>query len=46
MGAHNFAAAEITLSWKTLDGPSATAAPLFTGSMGLALDRNRLNDRV
>ncbi|NMI61290.1 site-specific integrase [Streptomyces sp. RLB3-17] len=42
----NFPATEITLPWKTLDGPPATAALLFTGSMGLALDRNRFNDRV
>ncbi|MER5664235.1 tyrosine-type recombinase/integrase [Streptomyces mirabilis] len=41
-----FPATEITLPWKTLDGPPATAALLFIGSMGLALDRNRFNDRV
>ncbi|MFJ8185187.1 tyrosine-type recombinase/integrase [Streptomyces sp. NPDC096105] len=39
-------AVEVTLPWKTLDGPLVTAALLFTGSMGLALDRNRFNDRV
>ncbi|MXM66937.1 tyrosine-type recombinase/integrase [Streptomyces sp. HUCO-GS316] len=39
-------ATEITLPWKTLDGPPVTASLLFTGSAGLALDRNRFNDRV
>ncbi|MFI7404828.1 tyrosine-type recombinase/integrase [Streptomyces sp. NPDC049541] len=29
-----------------LDGPPVTASLLFTGSAGLALDRNRFNDRV
>ncbi|MFI6354665.1 tyrosine-type recombinase/integrase [Streptomyces sp. NPDC050743] len=36
----------ITLPWKTLDGPPVTASLIFTGSMGLALDRNRFNHRV
>ncbi|MCX5249223.1 site-specific integrase [Streptomyces sp. NBC_00201] len=39
-------ATEITLPWKMLDGPPVTASLFFTGSMGLALDRNRFNDRV
>ncbi|MEU6069871.1 site-specific integrase [Streptomyces sp. NPDC047082] len=39
-------ATEITLPWKTLDGPPVTASLIFTGSAGLALDRNRFNDRV
>jgi hypothetical protein len=39
-------AVEVTLPWKTLDGPPVTASLIFTGSMGLALDRNRFNDRV
>ncbi|CAM5669808.1 Integrase OS=Streptomyces aurantiogriseus OX=66870 GN=GCM10010251_35120 PE=4 SV=1 [Streptomyces aurantiogriseus] len=39
-------ATEVTLPWKTLDGPPVTASLIFTGSMGLALDRNRFNDRV
>jgi hypothetical protein len=39
-------ATEITLPWKTLDDPPVTASLLFTGSAGLALDRNRFNDRV
>ncbi|MGW2810866.1 tyrosine-type recombinase/integrase [Streptomyces sp. NPDC001450] len=29
-----------------LDGPPATASLIFTGSRGLALDRNRFNDRM
>jgi integrase len=29
-----------------LDGPPVTASLIFTGPMGLALDRNRFNDRV
>lgn len=36
----------ITLPWKTLDGPPVTASLIFTGPMGLPLDRNRFNDRV
>jgi integrase len=39
-------ATQITLPWKTLDGPPVTASLLFTGSASLALDRNRFNDRV
>ncbi|MGJ5753095.1 phage integrase family protein [Streptomyces puniciscabiei] len=39
-------AARITLPWKTLDGPPVTASLIFTGPMGLPLDRNRFNDRV
>ncbi|MEU5197566.1 site-specific integrase [Streptomyces scabiei] len=39
-------ATEVTLPWKTLDGPPVTASLIFTGSLGLALDRNRFNDRV
>lgn len=39
-------ATKVTLPWKTLDGPPVTASLIFTGSMGLALDRNRFNDRV
>jgi integrase len=32
--------------WKTLDGPPVTASLLFTGAEGMALNRNRFNDRV
>jgi integrase len=39
-------AARITLPWKTLDGPPVTASLIFTGTMGLPLDRNRFNHRV
>ncbi|MFC9128634.1 tyrosine-type recombinase/integrase [Streptomyces sp. NPDC057099] len=39
-------ATRITLPWKTLDGPPVTASLIFTGSEGLALNRNRFNDRV
>lgn len=39
-------AVEITLPWKTLDGPPVTASLVFTGPTGLALDRNFFNDRV
>jgi integrase len=41
-----FPATEITWPWKTLDGPPVTASLIFTGPTGLALDRNRFNDRV
>ncbi|MFE1945482.1 tyrosine-type recombinase/integrase [Streptomyces massasporeus] len=36
----------ITLPWKALDGPPVTASLLFTSAEGLALNRNRFNDRV
>jgi integrase len=39
-------ASRITLPWKTLDGPPVTASLLFTSAEGLALNRNRFNDRV
>ncbi|MFD4544215.1 tyrosine-type recombinase/integrase [Streptomyces bauhiniae] len=39
-------AQRITLPWKNLDGPPVTASLIFTGTAGLALDRNRFNDRV
>ncbi|WP_101257927.1 tyrosine-type recombinase/integrase [Streptomyces barkulensis] len=37
---------EITLPWKTPDGPPVTATLLFSSPTGLPLDRNRFNDRV
>ncbi|MGA4801887.1 tyrosine-type recombinase/integrase [Streptomyces lavendulocolor] len=40
-----FPAAEVTLPWKTLDGPPVTAALIFRSPEGLALNRNRFNDR-
>ncbi|MEV3993369.1 site-specific integrase [Streptomyces sp. NPDC049837] len=40
-----FPAAEVTLPWKTLDGPPFTAALIFRSPEGLALNRNRFNDR-
>jgi integrase len=40
-----FPAAEVTLPWKTLDGPPVTAALFFRSPEGLALNRNRFNDR-
>ncbi|MFE2303631.1 tyrosine-type recombinase/integrase [Streptomyces sp. NPDC059445] len=40
-----YPAVRITLPWKTLDGPPVTASLIFTGPMGLSLDRNRFNDR-
>ncbi|MEU4108321.1 site-specific integrase [Streptomyces sp. NPDC027717] len=42
----NHPAQRITLPWKNLDGPPVTASLIFTGTAGLALDRNRFNDRV
>lgn len=39
-------AVRITLPWKTLDGPPVTASLIFTGTMRLPLDRNRIDDRV
>ncbi|MFD5950633.1 tyrosine-type recombinase/integrase [Streptomyces collinus] len=39
-------APRVTLPWKTLDGPPVTASLLFTSAEGLALNRNRFNDRV
>ncbi|WP_030587783.1 site-specific integrase [Streptomyces globisporus] len=38
-------AAEVTLPWKTLDGPPVTAALIFRSSEGHALNRNKFNDR-
>ncbi|MEU7483555.1 site-specific integrase [Streptomyces sp. NPDC042319] len=40
-----FPAAEVTLPWKTLDGPPVTATLLFRSPEGLSLNRNRFNDR-
>lgn len=38
-------AAEVTLPWKTLDGPPVTAALIFRSPEGHAPNRNRFNDR-
>ncbi|MFH8481659.1 tyrosine-type recombinase/integrase [Streptomyces sp. NPDC018055] len=38
-------AAEVTLPWKTLDGPPVTAALIFRSPEGHALNRNKFNDR-
>ncbi|RFU88518.1 site-specific integrase [Streptomyces triticagri] len=40
-----FPAAEVTLPWKTLDGPPITATLIFRSPEGLPLNRNRFNDR-
>jgi Site-specific recombinase XerD len=40
-----FPAAEVTLPWKTLDGPPFTATLIFRSPEGLSLNRNRFNDR-
>ncbi|MFJ8086064.1 tyrosine-type recombinase/integrase [Streptomyces sp. NPDC096205] len=40
-----FPAAEVTLPWKTLDGPLVTATLIFRSAEGLPLNRNRFNDR-
>ncbi|MFF0394993.1 tyrosine-type recombinase/integrase [Streptomyces sp. NPDC005248] len=40
-----FPAAEVTLPWKTVDGPPVTAALIFRSPEGLSLNRNRFNDR-
>lgn len=40
-----FPAAEVTLPWKTLDGPPVTASLIFRSPEGLSLNRNRFNDR-
>ncbi|OEJ24810.1 integrase [Streptomyces agglomeratus] len=37
---------EVTLPWKTVDGPPVTATLIFVSAEGLALNRNRFNDRV
>ncbi|MET8679444.1 tyrosine-type recombinase/integrase [Streptomyces sp. NPDC004647] len=37
---------QTTLPWKTLDGPPVTATLIFTSPERLALNRNRVNDRV
>jgi integrase len=42
----SFPAREITLPWKTLDGPPVRATLIFTSAEGLSLNRNRFNDRV
>ncbi|MGA5192482.1 tyrosine-type recombinase/integrase [Streptomyces exfoliatus] len=42
---HQFPAAEVTLPWKTLDGPPVTATLIFRSPEGLSLNRNRFNDR-
>ncbi|MFD9503937.1 tyrosine-type recombinase/integrase [Streptomyces sp. NPDC060035] len=39
-------AAEITLPWKTLNGPLVTARLIFSSPEGLSLNRNRFNHRV
>jgi integrase len=41
-----FPAREITLPWKTPDGPPVTATLIFTSPEGLSLNRNRFNHRV
>ncbi|MFH9607547.1 tyrosine-type recombinase/integrase [Streptomyces sp. NPDC017448] len=38
-------AVEVTLPWKTLDGPPPTAALIFRSPEGRALNRNKFNDR-
>ncbi|MEU0988100.1 site-specific integrase [Streptomyces sp. NPDC005953] len=38
--------AEITLPWKTVDGPPVSATLIFFSTEGLALNRNRFNRRV
>ncbi|UNS99248.1 site-specific integrase [Streptomyces tubbatahanensis] len=40
-----FPAAEVTLPWKTVDGPPVTATLIFRSPEGLSLNRNRFNDR-
>jgi integrase len=40
-----YPAAEVTLPWKTLDGPPVTATLIFRSPEGLSLNRNRFNDR-
>lgn len=40
-----FPAAEVTLPWKTVDGPPVTASLIFRSPEGLSLNRNRFNDR-
>ncbi|MER5476262.1 site-specific integrase [Streptomyces sp. NPDC002734] len=40
-----FPAAEVTLPWRTLDGPPVTATLVFRSPEGLPLNRNRFNDR-
>lgn len=40
-----FPAAEVTLPWKTLDGPPVTASLIFRSPEGFSLNRNRFNDR-
>ncbi|MEU6852773.1 site-specific integrase [Actinacidiphila alni] len=40
-----FQTREITLPWKTLDGPPITATLFFSSPEGLSLNRNRFNDR-
>ncbi|MER7950223.1 site-specific integrase [Streptomyces sp. NPDC096079] len=42
---HQFPAAEVTLPWKTLDGPPVTAKLIFRSPEGHSLNRNRFNDR-
>ncbi|WP_063732150.1 tyrosine-type recombinase/integrase [Streptomyces sp. RTd22] len=37
---------EITLPWKTLDGPPVTATLIFYSDQGRALNRNRFNEKV
>lgn len=40
-----FPAAEVTLPWKTVDGPPVTASLILRSPEGLTLNRNRFNDR-
>ncbi|WP_328536449.1 tyrosine-type recombinase/integrase [Streptomyces sp. NBC_00344] len=40
-----YPAKEITLPWKTLDGPPVTATLIFYSPEGLSLNRNRFNHR-
>ncbi|MFC7898509.1 tyrosine-type recombinase/integrase, partial [Streptomyces sp. NPDC057381] len=40
-----YPAAEVTLPWKSLDGPPITASLIFRSPEGFSLNRNRFNDR-
>ncbi|CAM5585009.1 Site-specific integrase OS=Streptomyces alboniger OX=132473 GN=CP975_24090 PE=4 SV=1 [Streptomyces alboniger] len=41
----HFPAAEVTLPWRTLDGPPVTASLIFRSPESLSLNRNRFNHR-
>lgn len=41
-----YPAKEVTLPWKSLDGPPVTASLIFYGPEGLSLNRNRFNAGV